>query len=66
MITKKQIKTANYDHKLTIMGIKCKGATITVDNEEVLISVCEKTDKLIHSEIVAPVEVKCDWSLLPI
>lgn len=62
MITKKRIESASYDHNLTIIGKECKGATIIINQEKVMISV-DKENKLVHHEVINPKEVKYDWSL---
>lgn len=63
MITAEVIKTATYDHELTIHGIACKGATVTVNGEDVLISVDILTGELVAAEVIDPDPVKCDWTL---
>ena len=63
MITAEIIKTATYDHTLTINGKDCKGATVTVNGEDVLISVDILTGELVASEVIDPSPVQCDWTL---
>ena len=63
MITAEIIKTATYDHTLTINGIACKGATVTVNGEDVLISVDVRTGELVAAEVIEPSPVECDWTL---
>ena len=63
-ITAEIIKTATYDHTLTINGKDCKGATVVATNgENVLISVDILTGELVAAEVIDPAQVKCDWTL---